>query len=231
MHETLKKKAADKALSFIKNGMIIGLGTGSTTEFFIDGLIQKYKEGMNFKVVASSKRTEKKAVEGGLLLLDINDVDKIDIVVDGADEVDSKKNMIKGGGGALLREKILASTTNNLIIIIDETKYVEKLGKTKKTKKTKIPIEVIQYGYKYIMNKIKDVGFSEVCLRKINSKPFLTDNNNYIIDSFFSLEMKDLKKTEKELISIPGVVETGLFYDFDPKIIIAYSSSRVQIID
>jgi ribose 5-phosphate isomerase A len=211
--DTLKKKAANAALKFIKKQMIVGLGTGSTTNYFIDCLIEECKKGLCIKVVASSLESEKRAQKGGLEILDINEVSKIDVVVDGADEVDCENRMIKGGGGALLKEKILASCAKRMIVIIDESKMVKKLGSKP------LPIEVVPFGYKHIERKLKKMKLSSK-LRMKGGKPFVTENHNLILD--LSLKgVTNLEGLNRELLDIVGVVETGFFLEFNPLVICA----------
>lgn len=220
--DLLKKKAADAALKFIKNQMIVGLGTGTTTNYFIDSLIEKCKKGLRIKVVASSLGSEKKARKGGLEILDLNDVSKIDVVVDGADEIDNKRRMIKGGGGALLKEKILASNAKKMIVIVDESKMVKKLGIRP------LPIEVVPFGYSHIERKVEKMKLGAK-LRMNGSKPFVTENHNFILD--LSLKgISDLEALNSELLNIVGVVETGFFLNFNPLVICA-GISGVDIIE
>jgi ribose 5-phosphate isomerase A len=226
MNRRLKLAAAREALAFIKDKMVLGLGTGSTAECFIEYLVEKVnKERLDLKVIASSKMTHELAKRGNLTVIDINQVDKIDLVVDGADEIDDQKRMIKGGGGALLREKILAKASEKMVVIVDKTKCVEELGKKA------IPIEVAPYGYKFTEKKIEKLGFK--CHLRLNPKniPFITDNNNYILDISLDSFIADPQQIHDRLISVTGVLETGLFFDLNPMVIIAYSSNKVKIID
>jgi ribose 5-phosphate isomerase A len=222
MIDLLKKKAAETALSLIKDNMIVGLGTGSTANFFIDGLIQKQKEGLNIRVVASSSESEKRAQNGSLRVLNINDVLNIDIVVDGADEIDFEKRMIKGGGGALLREKILASNAAKMVVIADSSKMVKKFGRP-------LPLEVTSYGYKFTKNTLEKMGFKS-SLRMKNDKPFVTENYNYILDVVLN-NIQSPEKIDSQLLKIVGVVETGFFLNFDPLLIISHSATEVEIIE
>lgn len=225
VNEDLKIAAARAALDFIRSEMIVGLGTGSTTEFFIDLLIEKStRTKLNIKVVPSSFRSAKKAKEGKFAVLDINEVVTIDIVVDGADEIDDQKNMIKGGGGALLREKILALAADKMIVIADKSKMVEQLGKRA------IPVEIIPYGYKFTMKEFQKKGFIPFLRLKEDGSIFLTDNNNYIFDVKLDSFVANPKIIHERMISITGVIETGLFYDLDPILIIASDHGEIKII-
>ena len=146
--ENCKKAAAEKAISFVKDGMIVGIGTGSTTFYFIENLIRQCKAGLNIKAVASSEKTMEIARKGEIPLLDINTVKSLDIYVDGADEIDPEKRMIKGGGGALVREKISANMSKERIFIIDESKLVQKLGQRP------LPVEIIHFGHTALIHRL-----------------------------------------------------------------------------
>ncbi len=220
MSDLLKKKAADRALDLIANQMTVGLGTGSTVNFFIDGLIEKK---LNIKVVASSHQSEKRAKEGSLSVLNINDVSSIDIVVDGADEIDPQKRMIKGAGGAFVREKILAKNGKKMVVIADGSKMVRHLGKRP------LPVEVSVFGYKFTKNTLEKMGLKST-LRLKDGKPFESDNHNYILDLHLT-SIKSLEKLESLLLEIPGVVDTGFFLNFNPTLIIAHSLAEVEIVE
>ena len=224
MSKELKIAAAKAALGFIKDGMIVGLGTGSTAECFIDLLIEKRKN-YDITVVPSSKRTEFLARKGNLKVSDINEVEKIDIVVDGADEVDDLKRMIKGGGGALFREKIIAKAANRMIVIVDKSKCVDLLGKRA------IPVEVSSFGYKFIRKEIQNKGFK--CMHRLNADntPYMTDNNNYLFEVSLDSFISDPEHIHNRLISITGVLETGLFFGLNATIVIANSPTDVIIED
>ena len=148
-----KKIAGYKAADLVENGMIVGLGTGSTAAFFIERLIERYKHGLQVEVVATSIQSENLAKSGGLTVLDVNDLSFIDVTVDGADEVDKNKQMIKGGGGALLREKIIASMSEEMIVVVDESKCVEKLGKFP------LPVEIVSFAYRSTIDRFEKLGF------------------------------------------------------------------------
>jgi ribose 5-phosphate isomerase A len=222
--DNLKKKLAKEAIELIKNGMTVGLGTGSTANFFIEGLINKVKNGLKVQVVCSSENTYKLAKEGKLNIVDINDVSKIDITIDGADAIDPKKNLIKGGGGALFKEKILANSSNELVILADETKLVENLSEKK------LPIEVMFYGFLAIKSKIDALGYTCEFRQGNDDILFITDNSNLILDITFSSKIQDPQKIHNQLINIPGVVETGFFFNMANKIIVAHLDERIEII-
>lgn len=224
--EKLKQIAGYKAAEFIKSGMVVGLGTGSTAKYFIERLIQRCKTevGFSIKTVASSYASLKLAEEGNLPILDINTLHSIDITVDGADEIDEQKRMIKGGGGALLREKIVASMSREMIVIVDESKKTSFLGKKK------LPVEVIPFAHMATLYKIQKLGLKAEFRRKDSSSDYyITDNGNYIIDIHFADLLMNPEKEHIRLKEIPGVVETGFFFHLAGRVITAYSDGQLII--
>lgn len=219
-----KKSAAYAAAAFVKNGMIVGLGTGSTATLFIERLIELYREGLNISVVATSSRTEALARKGELPVVDINGLISIDLTIDGADEVDENKCMIKGGGGALLREKIIASMSKELIIIVDETKLVDRLGK-----KFPLPVEIVPFAHTATMCRIEKLGCSGKLRTDASGEIFKTDNGNYIYDIHFKELIEDPKQLELRLKEIVGVIESGLFVHLANRIVIGYNNGNVKI--
>lgn len=217
-----KKTAALKALNFINDGMSIGLGTGSTVKFFIEGLAKEVGRGLSVKCVSTSEQSKSYAESLGVEIFDLDDFDLIDLTIDGADEVDKDLNGIKGGGGALLIEKIVASNSKQNIWIVDESKIVEKLGSFP------LPVEVIPFGSKNLFKKFEDEGFNPVLRRKEN-KSFITDSGNYIIDLHLN-KIDEPESTEKYLNLLPGVVECGLFLGIADKVIVG-SNNLVRIIE
>jgi ribose 5-phosphate isomerase A len=208
--EIAKKAAGDKAASFVRDGMIIGLGTGSTALYFIQALIAKKP---SIQTVASSKASADLARKGGLVVLELNQVSHIDLTVDGADEIDAKKRMIKGGGGAHVREKILAFASREMVVIVDETKQVDTIGHTK------LPIEILPYGSSFTKKKIDTLGF-----RTTWRPSFVTDNGNMILDLFFEKPPQHPEKLHNELLHIPGVVDTGFFFGMAGRVIVGKSN-------
>lgn len=200
-----KKLAAEEAVNYIEDGMIIGLGTGSTVSLMLSILAQRIKSGLNVTAVSTSSATTKLASSLGIKISKINDVDWIDLTIDGADEVDENLNGIKGGGGALLYEKIIASMSRKNIWIVDSSKLVKTLGKFP------LPVEVVQFGSHYVFRKFDELGFNPD-FRKLGNTRFITDNNNYIIDLKMD-KIEDPVGLDISLKQIAGVVETGLFCD------------------
>ena len=198
-----KKEVGEKAVDFVKEGMVVGLGTGSTVFYTISKLGKLVQQGFSIKGIPTSKQTEILAKDVGIPLVSFHEIDHIDLAIDGADEVNTNLDLIKGGGGALLREKMIAKAAKTFIVVVDTLKNVDILGTFP------LPIEVVTFGYEMTMKHIQELG-CRLELRQKNGKPFITDNGNYIIDSNFT-EIKDPKTLERELNMIPGVVDNGLF--------------------
>ncbi|TCD19345.1 ribose-5-phosphate isomerase RpiA [Pedobacter psychrodurus] len=208
-----KLAAALAAVKFVKDGDIVGLGTGSTTTFAINELGKRVKDGLKIKAAASSIRTEELAKSLGIEILDLGRLSKIDISIDGADEFTESLDLIKGGGGALFREKIIASLSKNAIIITDASKKVKKLGAFT------VPIEVIPLACQYVSDQINELGGSGV-LRSVEGRTFITDNGNLIIDADFGL-IDDPAKLSSDLNQINGLLAHGLFINITSKVIMS----------
>ena len=218
-----KKKIAGEAVKdFIKDGMVIGLGTGSTAYYAIHAIGDLVKEGVNIQGVATSKTTELLARELGIPLLPIDDVTYIDLAIDGVDEIDYEFNAIKGGGGALFREKVVASLANEVIWIMDDTKLVDSIGKFP------LPVEVARYGHKQVYQKLEAYGMKPEIRRK-NKEYFITDNGNYIIDLHLR-EGFQPKEVISKLSKVVGILEHGLFCNTCNSIIVGCDTG-VKIID
>lgn len=217
-----KQTAGEKAVEYIQDGMVVGLGTGSTVYWTIQKVGELVKHGLNIKCIPTSIQTEKLARELNILLTDFSDADYIDITIDGADEVDQDLNLIKGGGGALLREKIVASASKKLVIVVDESKISKTLGGFP------LPVEAIPFGFENTFNKIQKLGCNPV-LRMTEDKTYKTDNGNYIIDCKFE-KIEDPYNMSIELNRIPGVVENGLFPNMAEAVIIGQKDGTVNII-
>ncbi|UYX55067.1 ribose 5-phosphate isomerase A [Bacillus thuringiensis] len=209
----LKQLAGEYAANFVKDGMKIGLGTGSTVYWMIQKLGQRVKEGLSIQAVPTSKETEVLAKQLAIPLISLNEIDILDLTIDGADEINNDLQLIKGGGGALLREKIVATSSEKLIIIADESKIVSHLGTFP------LPIEIIPFSWKQTEKKVQSIG-CETCLRMKDGGPFITDNGNFIIDCIFTNKILNPNDTNTELKMITGVVETGLFINMTSKVII-----------
>lgn len=203
--ENQKKTAAEKAIEFVEEGMTVGLGTGSTVKYMVEALAGKVKNGLDIETTSTSDATTKLATSRGITVLNFNDVKNIDVTIDGADEVDPNLNGIKGGGGALLYEKIVASSSKKNIWMIDSSKYVTQLGRFP------LPLEIIPYGANQTFAKLVKLGYNPQFRMKDN-KFYLTDGSHFIIDLQID-RIENANKLNYELLSIPGVIETGLFLD------------------
>lgn len=215
-----KEIAAQKAVTYVRNGMCVGLGTGTTSLFAIKAIGQLVREGLSIKAVASSKASEEKARNEGIYISPFSEIDKIDLYIDGADEVDKHFNLIKGGGGAMLREKILAYHSKKFIVIVDSSKLVDILGRFP------LPVEIIPFASELTVKSLESLGCT-VRVRQKDSKILYTDNGNLIADCSFS-QIPDPNKLTKLIDIIPGVVEVGLFSKkLVNKVIVGYEDGRV----
>ena len=212
-----KKLAALRAVEYIKNGMVLGFGTGSTTRYAIDKIGELINNGTlkNIVGIPSSKQTEELAKQLNIPLTTLENHPVIDLTIDGADEVDAYLNLIKGGGGALLREKILAQASKRLVVIVDETKLSPKLGM-----KWAIPIEVVEFGWKPAFNFLESMG-AKVNIRKTkNSNIFKTDEGNIILDADFG-PIENVAEMAGKLNQQAAIVENGLFVGLASEVIVA----------
>ena len=219
--DAIKQKLGAYAADLIKPEMKIGLGTGSTVYWLLKELGERKKQGLNFTAVCTSVQTQKILDEEGIAYLSLDDVDRLQLTIDGADEVDASGNLIKGGGGALLQEKIVAAASDELAIIIDEKKDVQTLGVFP------LPVEVISFGWKHVQRKIRSAYNIETKLREKDGKTFITDHKHYILDCYFKT-IPDPSQLNTALHLIPGVVETGLFVGMATQIIIGYADGNIQ---
>ena len=209
-----KINAAKKALEFVKDGMIVGLGSGSTAAKFIELLGE---ENIKITGVPTSVESENIAKKFGIKIAQPNDVDKIDLAVDGADEVDENHFLIKGGGGFLTREKIIDYSAKEFIVIVDNSKLVKNLGEN-----FPVPVEVIPFAWKNVKRVLENYG--ETILRKKDNKIYVTDNGNYILDVHIK-PIPNAVKLEQDLNIIPGVIENGIFTKNISKIIVGKVNS------
>ncbi|MBY5959574.1 ribose-5-phosphate isomerase RpiA [Membranicola marinus] len=216
-----KELAGKKAAEYVKPGMKIGLGTGSTAFYAIHALGTKVKEGLNITCFPTSQASEELAKSLHIPLMAHHEVHRLDITIDGADEVDPSKNLIKGGGGALLREKIVGAITDLYLIIIDDSKKVERLGSFS------VPVEVVPYAWQVTAGHIQELD-ADTTLRESDDGFFVTDNGNYILDSDFGL-IKNVAELEVKLNQIPGVVCNGLFIDMADYIICGHSNGDLEV--
>jgi len=223
MTVNLKQMAAEKAVDdFIRDGMTVGLGTGSTAYYAILRVGELVKNGLKLRCVATSLQTEEIAREHGIDIVDLDEVDHIDVTIDGADEVDPNMQLIKGLGGALLREKIVAASSKAEVIIVDESKLVERLGT-----KSPLPVEVLIFGHKKTRIALERQRCTAV-LRMKGDRPFVTDGGNYIYDCRFE-SIDNPFFLETRINVIPGVVDNGLFLNLATAVVISSADGTVRM--
>lgn len=218
----LKQMVGEKAAEFVKEGMIVGLGTGSTAYYMVEALGRRVKEGLNIIGVTTSKRTQEQAEALGIPLRSVDEIDRIDITIDGADEISRDYQGIKGGGAAHLFEKIVADNSDKVIWIVDETKMVEQLGAFP------LPIEVIPYGSQQLYRLFEKKGYHPVVRNEANGEVLVTDAGHYIIDLHLE-KIEQPHELAEWLDGLTGVVEHGLFLDCVNMIIVGRESG-VEII-
>ena len=211
--EHLKKTAAEKATEEIQNGMVVGLGTGSTVYYGLLKLGTMVQNGLDIIGIPTSAGTEKIATEQGIRLSTLEDHPTIELTIDGADEVDPHLNLIKGGGAALVREKIIANASERILIVVDESKVSHVIGTT-----FALPVEIVQFGWKATQRMVNQLCGKSNLRGGINN-PLITDNGNYILDCKFN-GIPQPEKMELLLNNIPGVVENGIFAKRADKVII-----------
>ena len=221
-----RKVAAAKAgVELVEDGLIVGLGSGSTASIAIDILGQRVAAGLRIIGIATSVRTEREARRLGIPLSTLEEHARIDVTLDGADEVAiGTLNLLKGRGGALLREKIVASASEQLIILVDETKLVDRLGVQRP-----VAVEVVPFGWRLTASRIETIGASVALRTMPEGEPFLTDNGNYILDCAFGT-IENPGDLERQLDDTIGVVEHGLFIGMASKLIVG-GSAAVRILE
>ena len=208
-----KQRSAEAACEYVKDGMIVGLGTGSTAEFAVKKIGELVRNGLSIRGIPTSDATKILAESEGIPLIDFSETMFIDLTIDGADEIDANLNMIKGGGAALLREKIVASASREEIIIVSSSKLVQQLGAFP------LPVEVIPFGWQVVFNQLESLqGNPELRLKQ--GQPSVTDQGNFIVDCQFR-KIENPEQLEQHLNMIPGVVENGLFINLCTRMIMA----------
>jgi ribose 5-phosphate isomerase A len=220
--DALKRESARRALDYVKPGMKLGLGTGSTAAHFVDLLGEKIRGGLRVVGVPTSEATRRQAESLGIPLTTLEETPELDLTVDGADELDSSLNLIKGGGGAHLREKIVASASKKMIVVADESKAVAQLGRFP------LPVEVVDFGIEATRRAIATVAAGAGCRgelklrKKADGHVFVTDQGHVILDAHFG-RIPDAAALAKGLAQVPGVVEHGLFIGLATRAILAGS--------
>ena len=208
-----KQRSAEAACEYVKDGMIVGFGTGSTAEFAVKKIGELVWNGLSIRGIPTSDATKILAEREGIPLIDFSETMFIDLTIDGADEIDANLNMIKGGGAALLREKIVASASREEIIIVSVSKLVQQLGAFP------LPVEVIPFGWQVVFNQLESLqGNPELRLKQ--GQPSVTDQGNFIVDCHFR-KIENPEQLEQHLNMIPGVVENGLFINLCTRMIMA----------
>jgi len=217
-----KQAAARASLQFVRNGNIVGLGSGSTASYAIRFLAERVREGLNIRGIATSSRSQDLAASLLLPMTTLDECQQIDVTIDGADEIDPALHLIKGGGGALLREKIVASASRQLVIIADSSKLVPALGEYP------LPVEIVPFARPIVTARIAALGASVALRRVPDGKPFLTDEGHHILDCQFG-RISDPPALARALEHMPGVVEHGLFLDMADIVLIGRGAEAVEL--
>ncbi|WP_172194523.1 ribose-5-phosphate isomerase RpiA [Saccharibacillus qingshengii] len=217
-----KKLAAERAVEAIEDGMTVGLGTGSTAYYAIEKLGERVREGLTIRAVATSKRSEEQAIALGIPIVPFAEVGRIDITIDGADEVDRSLQLIKGGGGALLREKIVAARSDKMFVIVGEDKRVDTLGAFP------LPVEIVPFAHEWTLDALRSLGLKPE-LRMADGEIYVTDNGNYIADCG-GVPITDPAALHASLNAIAGVVENGLFVDMAHTVIVGRADGSIDTI-
>ena len=225
--EKMKQKAALRALEEVRDGMKLGLGTGSTARYFVDGLGAQIAEGMlDVTCVPTSEATREQAEGLGITLAPLDELQRLDLTVDGADELDAELRLIKGGGGALLREKIVAAASDRMIVIADDTKLVDKLGTFD------LPVEVNMFSHgataAAIGAALAATGHKGAINLRGGNAPFITDGGHYIYDCALA-EINDPQGLAQALLAVPGVVEHGLFLGYATAAVLAGADGLIEV--
>jgi ribose 5-phosphate isomerase A len=222
--EEIKKLAGTAAINLVQPGMTLGVGTGTTAYWFIIALAEKVKNGFPCKAVPTSRQTEALARERNIPLLTLSETSRIDLTIDGADEIAPGLQLIKGGGGALLQEKMVAAASERLVIIADHTKLVPQLGRFP------LPVEVIPYGWKQVQQQVQTLYGIDTALRLKDGQPLVTDHGHYILDCHFG-KIENAPVLEMLLNNIPGVVENGLFTHLATQALVGHPDGRLETIN
>ncbi len=222
VHEREKEAAALRGIDFIRDGDVVGLGTGSTASYAIRFLGERVRTGLRIRAIPTSVRSRDLAVRAGIPLTTFEECPEIDVTIDGADEIGPALSLVKGGGGALLREKIVASQSRKVVIIADSGKQVDVLGRFP------LPVEVVPFAEVPLIRRISSLGASVSLRREIAGGPFVTDEGHHILDCGFG-RISDPKQLADELSRIPGVIEHGLFIDLVDVALIGKDSEVLEL--
>lgn len=218
-----KRVAGEHAATLVRSGMVVGLGTGSTAVHTVRALGRRVREeGIEIQGVPTSQATAREAQRQQIPLTTLEEHPRVDLTIDGADEVDSKLNLIKGRGGALLREKIVAQASKRVVIIVDPSKVVPRLGKSP------LPVEVLRFGWMATRARLEKLP-SRARLRERDGSPFISDNKNFIIDCLFR-QISDPRQLEEDINNIAGVIENGLFVGLATSAVVGNADGSVQVL-
>jgi ribose 5-phosphate isomerase A len=221
-----KRAAARAAADAVPDGARLGLGTGSTVRHLLERLAERVRDdGLRIEGIPTSVATADQARRLGIALTSFDEVDRLDLTIDGADEVDPDLELIKGGGGALTREKIVAAASTRMEVIVDRSKLVDRLGAT-----FRLPIEVLEFGWRPAVRRIRDLGLEPDLRPGADSAPFRTDNGNLVLDATLP-PTPDLRALETALRAIPGVVEVGLFLGMAQRIWVGTADGAVETME
>lgn len=220
----LKRLAAEAAVAEVEDGMVLGLGSGSTAAFAVEALAARVAKGLDVVAIPTSDRTAAQARRLGIRLSSFAEHRRIDMTIDGADEVEiGTLNLIKGRGGALVREKIVASASEAMVVIVDEGKLVDRLGQH-----APVPVEIVAFGWQVILDRLADLG-ARPTLRVVGDEPYRTDSGNHIADCTFG-EIGDAADLERRLAAITGVIESGLFIGLAARVVVG-TRSGIRVLE
>lgn len=224
--DALKRVAGEKAVEFVESGMRVGLGTGSTARHAVDVIAERLKAGTLTGIIGvpTSRATEERALGHGIPLADLNEIRRLDVTIDGADEIDPSLDLIKGHGGALLWEKMVASASDRMVIVADDTKLVRRLGS-----RMSLPVEVIPFGWQTHEGFLAGIG-CRAELRRRDGEPVVTDGGHYLLDCTFEDGMEDPARIATLLKARTGIVETGLFIGMATAAVVA-SDAGVRVLE
>ncbi len=222
-----KEVAGKKAAEYVNDGMVVGLGTGSTAVHLIRALGERVAQGLKIQAIPTSESSARLARELGIELISLEENPVVDLTIDGADEVDPTLQLIKGLGGALLREKSVAAAGTHRIIIVDPSKLVSHLGAH-----APLPVEVVPFGWPVVQRfMVEEKIIADLRLRPDGDEPFVTDNGNFILDCRFPQGISDPGQTESWLNHLPGVVENGLFVNLADMVIVGHDDGTCRLME
>lgn len=217
-----KRLAAERSLEYVRDGMCLGLGSGSTAAIMLELLGQRVRDGLRVRGVPTSETSRQLAERAGIPIVTFDEVSSLDLTIDGADEVDPQLNLIKGGGGALLREKIVASLSRRVVIIVDSQKQVPRLGVFP------LPVEVVQFAWRPLAQRLGDLGATPVLRPGPDGGAYVTDEGNFVLDCAFG-QIDDPAALAARLDAMPGVIDHGLFVGLAHTLVVGRSDGTAVI--